>query len=74
MFEQIYKKLTKDLENKKNEMQRIVEIVNSANKDRENATNELAELIKQAEQEKEEFGKILILIHLNYMYLLLYNR
>ena len=41
-------------------MQRIVEIVNSANKDRENATNELAELIKQAEQEKEEFGKKMI--------------
>jgi len=36
-------------------MEDIVKIANNANQDRENATNQLAELIKQAEQEKNEF-------------------
>lgn len=47
--------MTSDLAKKKEEMEKIVNIANSANKDREQATNELTDLIKQAEQEKAEF-------------------
>lgn len=46
VFEQIYSKLTSDLEVKKKEMEKIVKIANTANQDREQATNELTELIK----------------------------
>jgi len=42
----VYEKLSDDLENKKQEMERIVKIANNANQDREQATNELTELIK----------------------------
>ncbi len=55
VFEQIYSKLTSDLEAKKKEMEKIVKIANTANQDREHATNELTELIKQAEEEKLHF-------------------
>lgn len=55
VFKEIYEKLTSDLESKKQEMENIVRIANSANEDREAATDELAQLIKQAENEKKEF-------------------
>ena len=55
IFQQVYVKLSTDLETKKQEMERIVKIANNANSDREQATNELTELIKQAEEEKLQF-------------------
>jgi hypothetical protein len=45
-FEQIYSKLTNDLETKKAEMDKIVRIANTATQDREEATKELIELIR----------------------------
>jgi chromosome segregation ATPase len=45
VFEQIYTKLTSDLELKKKEMDKIVTIANSATQDREEATRELIDLI-----------------------------
>ena len=42
---------------KKQEMERIVKIANSANQDREMATTELTDLIKQAEEEKLQFDQ-----------------
>lgn len=53
IFQQVYLKLSDDLDVKKKEMERIVKIANNANVDREQATNELTELIKQAEEEKQ---------------------
>jgi hypothetical protein len=35
VFEQIYSKLTNDLESKKKEMEKIVKIANTANQDRD---------------------------------------
>ena len=52
IFQEVFKKLSQDLDVKKKEMERIVKIANNANHDREAATNELTELIKQAEEEK----------------------
>ena len=46
VFEQIYTKLTSDLELKKKEMDKIVTIANSATHDREEATRELIDLIR----------------------------
>jgi hypothetical protein len=46
VFEQIYTKLTSDLELKKKEMDKIVTIANSATQDREEATRELIDLIR----------------------------
>ena len=46
VFEQIYAKLTGDLETKKREMDKIVSIANTATQDREEATKELIELIR----------------------------
>ena len=57
VFKDIFDQLTKDLQEKKRDMETIVKIANSANHDREKAMQELADLIKQAEQEKAEFDK-----------------
>ena len=57
VFEQIYSKLTSDLETKKKEMDKIVAIANTATQDREEATKELIELIRQAEEEKANFDQ-----------------
>ena len=57
VFEQIYSKLTGDLETKKREMDKIVAIANTATQDREEATKELIELIRQAEEEKANFDQ-----------------
>ena len=57
VFEQIYEKLTKELEALKKRNGKIVQIANCANEDREKATTELAELIRQAEWEKNDFDK-----------------
>ena len=57
IFQQVYQKLSDDLESKKQEMERIVKIANNANQDRDQATNELTELIKQAEEEKLQFDQ-----------------
>ena len=57
VFEQIYTKLTSDLELKKKEMDKIVHIANSATQDREEATRELIDLIRQAEEEKANFDQ-----------------
>ena len=46
VFDQIYTKLTSDLELKKKEMDKIVTIANSATQDREEATRELIDLIR----------------------------
>ena len=56
-------KLSTDLETKKGEMERIVKIANNANVDREAATNELTELIKQAEEEKQQFDQQIALVN-----------
>ena len=57
IFQEVFKKLSQDLDVKKKEMERIVKIANNANHDREQATNELTELIKQAEEEKLQFDQ-----------------
>jgi hypothetical protein len=45
------------LELKKKEMDKIVQIANSATQDREEATRELIDLIRQAEEEKANFDQ-----------------
>ena len=63
IFQQVYEKLSGDLEMKKQEMERIVKIANNANFDREEATNDLTELIKQAEEEKLQFDQQIQLVN-----------
>jgi len=45
------------LEIKKKEMDKIVQIANTATQDREEATRELIDLIRQAEEEKANFDQ-----------------
>ena len=63
IFQEVFKKLSQDLDVKKKEMERIVKIANNANHDREAATNELTELIKQAEEEKLQFDQQIQLVN-----------
>jgi len=63
IFQQVYTKLSDDLDTKKQEMNRIVKIANNANQDREQATNELTDLIKQAEEEKLQFDQQIQLVN-----------
>lgn len=63
IFQQVYEKLSDDLDLKKQEMERIVKIANNANQDREQATNELTELIKHAEEEKLQFDQQIQLVN-----------
>mmetsp|Transcript_18968 Transcript_18968/g.62385 ORF Transcript_18968/g.62385 Transcript_18968/m.62385 type:complete len:398 (-) Transcript_18968:1724-2917(-) len=54
-FDQIYKKLEKDLNEKKNEMQKIIEMSNVAYEVRDKAQQEMAMLKIQADREQASF-------------------
>ena len=54
-FDSIYKKLEKDLIEKKAEMQRIIDISNVAFEARDKAQQEMAVLKTQADKEQAEF-------------------
>ncbi|KAL3917972.1 MAG: hypothetical protein SGPRY_006191, partial [Prymnesium sp.] len=55
VFDQIYKKLEKELTEKKKEMARIIEISNKAYEARDAAQAEMAALKQQADKEQQEF-------------------
>ena len=55
VFDQIYKKLEKELAEKKKEMARIIEVSNKAYESRDTALNEMAALKSQAEKEQASF-------------------
>lgn len=55
VFDQIYKKLEKELAEKKKEMARIIEISNKAYEARDAAQAEMAALKQQADKEQQEF-------------------
>ena len=55
VFEQIYHKLIKELDQKKNEMGTVIEEAEAAYKKREQAEQEMKKLKKEAEEEQEEF-------------------
>ena len=57
VFDQIYKKLEKELAEKKKEMARIIEISNKAYEARDAAQQEMAALKHQADKEQVEFEK-----------------
>ena len=57
VFDQIYKKLEKELAEKKKEMARIIEISNKAYEARDAAQQEMAALKHQADKEQAEFEK-----------------
>ena len=57
IFDNIYRKLEKELHNKRKDMANIIEIANSAYEERDRAQEKLAMLIQQAEREKSEFEK-----------------
>jgi len=57
IFDNIYRKLEKELHNKRKDMANIIEIANSAYEERDRAQEKLFMLIKQAEREKTEFEK-----------------
>ena len=57
VFDKIYKKLEKELENKKKEMHTIIEEAEDAYKKREKAKADMESLKKEAEQEQQEFQK-----------------
>ena len=57
IFDNIYRKLEKELHNKRKDMANIIEIANSAYEERDRAQEKLAMLIQQAEREKTEFEK-----------------
>merc|ERR1711990_99021 len=55
VFDQIYKKLEKELAEKKKEMARIIEVSNKAYEARDAAQSEMAALKAQADKEQQEF-------------------
>ena len=55
VFDQIYRKLEKELAEKKKEMARIIEVSNRAYESRDSALNEMAALKAQAEKEQAAF-------------------
>ena len=55
VFDQIYKKLEKELAEKKKEMARIIEISNKAYEARDAAQSEMSALKNQADKEQQEF-------------------
>jgi uncharacterized coiled-coil DUF342 family protein len=55
VFDQIYKKLEKELQEKKKEMGKIIEISNKAYEARDRAVNEMAKLKAQADKEQQAF-------------------
>eukprot|EP00357_Protocruzia_adherens_P037033 CAMPEP_0114977314 /NCGR_PEP_ID=MMETSP0216-20121206/3168_1 /TAXON_ID=223996 /ORGANISM="Protocruzia adherens, Strain Boccale" /LENGTH=547 /DNA_ID=CAMNT_0002338357 /DNA_START=38 /DNA_END=1681 /DNA_ORIENTATION=+ len=57
IFDEIYKKLERDLHNKRKEMANIIESANSAYEDRDKAQDQLASLKQRAEREQQEFEK-----------------
>lgn len=57
VFDQIYKKLDKELQQKKGEMARVIEVSNIAYDARDQAQNEMAALRAQADKEQAEFEK-----------------
>lgn len=57
IFDNIYRKLEKELHNKRKDMANIIEIANSAYEERDRAQEKLAMLISQAEREKTEYDK-----------------
>jgi len=57
VFDQIYRKLEKELAEKKKEMARIIEISNKAYEARDAAQSEMAALKAQADKEQEDFER-----------------
>eukprot|EP00742_Colponemidia_sp_Colp-10_P000533 GILJ01000580.1.p1 GENE.GILJ01000580.1~~GILJ01000580.1.p1 ORF type:complete len:574 (-),score=156.25 GILJ01000580.1:1098-2819(-) len=57
IFDNIYKKLEKELHEKKKEMANIIEIANSAYEARDQAQNQLGALKQQADKEQAEFER-----------------
>ena len=57
VFDQIYRKLEKELAEKKKEMARIIEISNKAYEARDAAQSEMAALKSQADKEQEDFER-----------------
>ena len=57
VFDQIYKKLEKELTEKKKEMARIIEISNKAYEARDAAQSEMSALKSQADKEQEDFER-----------------
>lgn len=57
IFQSVYTKLSEDIEEKKQEMDKIVKIANNATSEREKASNQLQELITRAEEEKAAFDQ-----------------
>ena len=57
IFQSVYSKLSEDIEEKKQEMDKIVKIANNATSEREKASNQLQELITRAEEEKAAFDQ-----------------
>ena len=52
IFDTVYRKLEKDLLNKRKDMASIIEIANSAYEERDKVQEKLAMLMKKAEREK----------------------
>ncbi len=57
IFDNIYRKLEKELHNKRKDMANIIEIANSAYEERDRAQEKLAMLLQQADREKTEYEK-----------------
>jgi len=57
IFDNIYRKLEKELHNKRKDMANIIEIANSAYEERDRAQEKLAMLRQQAERERQEFDR-----------------
>ena len=57
VFDQIYKKLDKELQQKKGEMARVIEVSNIAYDARDQAQNEMAALRAQADKEQAVFER-----------------
>ena len=57
IFDSIYQKLEKELQDKRKEMANIIEAANAAYEDRDRAQKSLEDLKKQAEKEEQEFER-----------------